>query len=813
MNIQQQIKTLSEELRQHNYNYYVLDNPTISDYEFDIKLKQLQELEAKHPEFAEANSPTKRVGGEVTKNFKTVVHEHRMYSLDNSYSKEDLLDWETRIKKLVDGDVQYVCELKYDGASISLTYENGVLLWAVTRGDGTQGDNVTANVRTIKSVPLKLKGNYPPKFDIRGEIVLPFEGFNKMNEERIEIGEEPYRNPRNTASGSLKLQDSAEVAKRPLECLLYNITGSNLGINTQFESLDLARQMGFKVPNAAKLVNSIDEVLEFIDYWNVHRHDLPYETDGVVIKVNNLQQQEELGYTAKAPRWAMAYKFKAEQVSTRLNEITYQVGRTGAITPVANLEPVELAGTTVKRASLHNADQIEKLDIRVGDEVFVEKGGEIIPKIIAVDLTKRPTNSQPTEYISHCPECNTELVRQEGEAQHYCPNYNGCHPQIVGRIQHFVSRKAMNIDGLGIGIIELLYHHRKIKNYSDLYYLKYDEINGIRMWLNNNDAGLKKNNQLQVPIGKAIYGLSQGWGNLTRVDSDLVASKLNRLEDLLLNNYELPDSIDKKKLSKFKDLLKEKMHTVDMDNYDNFNHYVSFNLLLDLKFTSNSSLNLFNENNLDSLDFIDEALNIDKYSSQNKFEDFIVKVSDRSRVGIQSKTAENLLNAIDISKNRTFDKVLFALGIRDVGEVSAKNLANHFLNLDSLISASFEDLISIRDIGDSVANNILAFFNDDANIVIVNRLKEAGLNFVIEKKVLSSEKLVGLSFVVSGSFNIERNELKKIIEDNGGKNVSSLSKNTSYLIVGDKMGPSKKEKAEKENIKMISEDEFYDLIK
>ena len=354
MDIQQQIKALSEELRQHNYNYYVLDHPTISDYEFDIKLKQLQELEAQHPEFAEADSPTKRVGGEVTKNFETVVHEHRMYSLDNSYSKEDLLDWETRIKKLIDGDVQYVCELKYDGASISLTYENGALLKAVTRGDGTQGDNVTANIKTIKSVPLKLKGNYPPKFDIRGEIVLPFEGFNKMNEERIEIGEEPYRNPRNTASGSLKLQDSAEVAKRPLECLLYNITGSNLGISTQFESLELARQMGFKVPNAAKLVNSIDEVLEFIDYWNVRRHDLPYETDGVVIKVNNLQQQEELGYTAKAPRWAMAYKFKAEQVSTRLNEITYQVGRTGAITPVANLEPVELAGTTVKRASLHN---------------------------------------------------------------------------------------------------------------------------------------------------------------------------------------------------------------------------------------------------------------------------------------------------------------------------------------------------------------------------------------------------------------------------------------------------------------------------
>ena len=456
MDIQQQIKNLRDELREHNYSYYVLDKPTISDFEFDVKLKQLQELEAKHPEFYDANSPSLRVGGEITKNFETVVHEYRMYSLDNSYSKEDLLDWETRIKKMIDGKVQYTCELKYDGASISLTYEQGNLIKAVTRGDGTQGDNVTANVKTIKSVPLQLKGDYPEKFDIRGEIVLPFEGFNKMNEERIEIGEEPYRNPRNTASGSLKLQDSAEVAKRPLECLLYSIIGSNIQIKTQFESLEKARQMGFKVPTAAKLVDSIDEVLEFIEYWDVHRHDLPYETDGVVIKVNDLQQQEELGYTAKAPRWAMAYKFKAEQVSTRLNEITYQVGRTGAITPVANLAPVELAGTTVKRASLHNADQIEKLDIRVGDEVFVEKGGEIIPKIIAVDLSKRPQNSQPTKYITECPECNTPLVRTEGEAQHYCPNYNGCNPQIIGRIQHFISRKAMDIEGLGGETVALL---------------------------------------------------------------------------------------------------------------------------------------------------------------------------------------------------------------------------------------------------------------------------------------------------------------------------------------------------------------------
>ena len=395
---------LREELRQHNHNYYVLDNPTISDFDFDMKLKQLQILEAQHPELYDPKSPTLRVGGEVTKNFQTVVHAQRMYSLDNSYSKDDLLDWETRIKKLVDGPIRYTCELKYDGASISITYKNGTLFQALTRGDGTQGDDVTANIKTIKSVPLKLRGDYPDNFEIRGEIILPFEGFEAMNKERISAGEEPYKNPRNTASGSLKLQDSSEVAKRPLECLLYSIVGENTGIKSQFDNLEKARSWGFKVPKEAKCVQSIDEVLQFVEYWDLARHNLPYETDGIVIKVNDLQQQAELGYTAKAPRWAMAYKFKAAQVSTKLNHISYQVGRTGAITPVANLEPVELAGTIVKRASLHNADQIAKLDVRLGDTVFVEKGGEIIPKIMGIDLSKRPEQSPPTVYsVSYPP--------------------------------------------------------------------------------------------------------------------------------------------------------------------------------------------------------------------------------------------------------------------------------------------------------------------------------------------------------------------------------------------------------------------------
>ena len=664
MDIQQQIKNLRDELREHNYSYYVLDKPTISDFEFDVKLKQLQELEAKHPEFYDANSPSLRVGGEITKNFETVVHEYRMYSLDNSYSKEDLLDWETRIKKMVDGNVQYTCELKYDGASISLTYEQGNFVKAVTRGDGTQGDNVTANVKTIKSVPLQLKGDYPEKFDIRGEIVLPFEGFNKMNEERIEIGEEPYRNPRNTASGSLKLQDSAEVAKRPLECLLYSIIGSNIQIKTQFESLEKARQMGFKVPTAAKLVDSIDEVLEFIEYWDVHRHDLPYETDGVVIKVNDLQQQEELGYTAKAPRWAIAYKFKAEQVSTRLNEITYQVGRTGAITPVANLEPVELAGTTVKRASLHNADQIEKLDIRVGDEVFVEKGGEIIPKIIAVDLSKRLQNSQPTKYITECPECNTPLVRTEGEAQHYCPNYNGCNPQIIGRIQHFISRKAMDIEGLGGETVALLVNEGLINNYSDLYELTKEQV---------------------IPLER-----------------------------------------------------------------------------------------------------------------------------------MAEKSAENLVNGIEASKQIPFERVLYALGIRYVGETVAKKLARHYKSVDALANATIIDLVTVDEIGIRIAESVVEFFNSDKNQNIIQRLKGFGVQLEISAEILANQtnKLQGQIFVVSGVFEtVSRDELKKLIEDNGGKVSSSISSKTNFVVAGDNMGPSKKTKAESLNVSIISEFDFLQLIK
>ena len=632
MNVKKQISNLREELRLHNYNYYVLDNATISDYDFDIKLKKLQRIEEEHPQFYDANSPTLRVGGAITKNFNTIRHDYRMYSLSNSYSKEDLEDWETRIKKLVDGEIAYTCELKYDGASISLTYENGKLLRAVTRGDGYQGDEVTTNIKTINSIPLVLKGTYPNRFDIRGEIVLPFEGFNKMNEERIAEGEDPYRNPRNTASGSLKLQDSSEVAKRPLDCLLYHIIGDRLPINTQFESLEKAREWGFKVPAIAKIAKSISEVIEFVDYWDIHRHDLPYETDGVVIKVNSLFQQEELGFTAKAPRWAIAYKFKAEKASTVLKEITYQVGRTGAVTPVANLKPVSLAGTIVKRASLHNADQIEKFDIRVDDTVFVEKGGEIIPKIVGVDLGKRTKNSLPTIYITHCPECNTELKRQEGDAKHFCPNIDGCAPQITGRIQHYISRKAMDIDGLGSETVSLLVKNGLIHNYADLYELTVSDI---------------------LPLDR-----------------------------------------------------------------------------------------------------------------------------------MAEKSAINLIVGVEASKKIPFERVLFALGIRYVGETVAKKLSKHYKSINGLANASEKELINVDEIGEVIAKSVVDFFSLFENNDIINRLKSYGVQLEVSEEELSNQtnKLDGNTFVVSGVFTkVSRNELKQLIEQNGGKLSSSISKKTNFV--------------------------------
>lgn len=658
------ITQLREELRGHNHSYYVLDTPIISDYDFDQLLKELEALEAKYPEYFDSNSPTQRVGGTITKDFQTIAHKNRMYSLDNSYSSEDLLDWENRVKKILGIEsVTYTCELKYDGASINLSYENGQLVSAVTRGDGFQGDDVTNNIKTIKSIPLLLNDSLESTFEIRGEVILPLRGFEKMNEQRVEDGFEPYSNPRNTASGSLKLQDSAEVAKRPLDCLLYQVVGSSK-YESHAKTLVQASRAGFKIPSAIQVCSSLDEVYSFIKHWETARHELDYETDGVVVKVNSLAYQEELGYTAKAPRWAIAYKFKSEEAVTKLLSIDYQVGRTGAITPVANLDPVQLAGTIVKRASLHNADQIEKLDIRIGDTVFVEKGGEIIPKITKVDLEKRLVNSKPVQYITHCPDCHTLLERKEGDAKHYCPNTYGCPTQIKGRIEHFISRKAMDIDGLGSETIGLLFDAILLTNYADLYELRTEQI-----------------------------------------------SPLERMAD---------------------------------------------------------------------------------------------------------KSADNIVKGIEASKQIPFEKVLYALGIRFVGETVAKKLARHFKSVDNLMFAKFDTLIAVDEIGDRIAQSIINFFSDSRNIQIIDRLKTHGLQFVVKESesTKQSDILNGKKLVVSGVFTIfSRNDLKQSIEDNGGKVSSAISKSTNYLIAGDNMGPAKRTKAESLGVPIISEQEYIDLIK
>jgi len=663
MSSQQIIESLRKELEQHNYNYYVLDNPTISDLEFDQKLKQLQKLENENPEFFDENSPTMRVGGSITKNFPTIVHKNRMYSLDNSYSKEELLEWENKIQKILGNvSLEYTCELKYDGASISITYQNAKLQKAVTRGDGFQGDQVTNNVKTIRSIPLRLKENFTDEFEIRGEIILPIKGFQKMNQELIEIGETPYSNPRNTASGSLKLQDSSLVAKRPLDCLLYYING-NFGVETHFESLQKARELGFKVPKESVLAKNINEVFSFIDYWNTNRYNLPYETDGVVIKVNSFHHQEELGFTSKSPRWAIAYKFKAEQAATTLHSISYQVGRTGAITPVANLEPVRLAGTIVKRATLHNADQIAKLDLRITDTVFVEKGGEIIPKITGIDLSKRLENSVSVRYIEKCPECDTPLERKEGEAHHYCPNFYGCPPQIIGRIQHYISRNAMNIEGLGGETVALLYKAGLLRNYADLYELKKEQI---------------------LPLER-----------------------------------------------------------------------------------------------------------------------------------MAEKSAENLLNGIEKSKEMPFEKVLYALGIRYVGRNASKKLAQHYQNIDVLAKTPFTDLISIDEIGKQIAQSVVNFFENTENLKLIDKLKSYGVQMEVTKteNTQVSDILHGKTIVVSGKFeHFSREEIKKAIEDNGGKNGSSISSKTDFVVAGAEMGPAKLEKATKLKITILSEQDFMAMI-
>ncbi|MDP4239862.1 MAG: NAD-dependent DNA ligase LigA [Bacteroidota bacterium] len=664
MMIKEQIESLRRELEQHNYNYYVLSAPTITDFEFDARLRQLQELEAAHPEFFDPNSPTQRVGSDSVSGFKQVSHVYPMLSLGNTYSEGEVQDFYERVRKGLNEDFELVCELKYDGTSISLTYEDGVLVRAVTRGDGDKGDDVTTNVKTIRSIPLRLHGDYPASFEIRGEILMPWSVFDELNREREEQEEPLFVNPRNAASGTLKLQNSKVVASRKLDAYLYYVLGENLPSDLHSGNLAAAHSWGFKISEAIKICKSLSEVTEFINYWDIERKNLPVATDGIVLKVNSIPQQRALGYTAKSPRWAIAYKFQAEKALTRLNSVSYQVGRTGAVTPVANLDPVQLSGTTVKRASLHNADIIEGLDLHIGDMVFVEKGGEIIPKITAVDKDARFMIGDKVKFIKNCPECGTALVRFEGEAAHYCPNENACPPQIKGKMEHFVSRKAMNIDGLGSETINLLYQNSLLHNIADIYALKIPD--------------------------------------------------LSRLE----------------------------------------------------------------------------------------------------RLG--TKSAYNIQAGCEKSKEVPFERVVFALGIRFVGETIAKKLAYAFKTIEALEQATFDELVAVAEIGERIAQSVVLYFNDPLNIETVNRLKSVGLQMSLSEEKLQAHgtALSGLSIVISGTFSHHsRDEYKAMIERNGGKNVGSVSSKTSFILAGENMGPEKLKKAESLGVKLVDEDTFLEMVK
>ncbi len=676
--VMKEIQSLTEQINYHNDLYYQQNRSEISDFEFDQLLERLITLENKFPEFRKEDSPSQRVGGTITKEFDTVVHKYRMLSLGNTYSKEDLIEWDNRVAKGLDGaDYEYFCEMKFDGVALSLTYENGILKRAVTRGDGTRGDDVIANAKTIRSIPLKINQEVPNEFEVRGEVYLPKHEFERLNQEREDIGEDKLANPRNAASGTLKMQDSSVVSSRKLDCYSYSLLGDGMNFPTHSAAIHQLEKWGFNVSQTYRKCQDIDEVLEYITEWEEKRHTLPSETDGVVIKVNSLNQQDELGFTAKSPRWAISYKYKAESAVTILESISYQVGRTGAVTPVANLRPVLLAGTTVKRASLHNANEIERLGLRIGDTVAVEKGGEIIPKITAVVLTERSLFSEPITYITHCPECNTELVRSEGEANHYCPNVDGCPPQIQGRIEHFIQRKAMDIDSLGTETIRGLLDHGIIKNYADLYSLTYEQLNGL------------------------------------------------------------------------------------------------------------------------------------------EFKTYSEKKGDFSLRSLREKSAQNIIRAIEISKSVPFERVLFGLGIRFVGQTVAEKLAEHFETIDKLAEASLETLIEVPEIGERIAQSVVRFFDTPENIRHIDKLKAAGLNFEIIKKVVISEgsTLADKTFVISGVFTqFSRDELKEKIKVNGGKVVSSISANLDYLVAGDKMGPAKLEKATKLEVNIISESEFLALL-
>lgn len=810
----QLIDQLTEELREHNYKYYILDAPEISDYDFDQKLKELQRLEEEYPQFASPNSPTKRVGGTVTKNFDNKPHLFPMLSLSNTYNKEELLDFDERIKKLTGREqVEYICELKYDGAAVSLLYENGEFVSATTRGDGIQGDVISENIKTISSVPLKLRGNdFPERFEIRGEVIMKLDGFKALNEERIQQGLEPFANPRNTASGTLKMQDSSTVASRPLDCFLYSLKAETDFKESHLDDLLAAKNAGFKVPDYYEKCNDINEVWAYIESWQEKKKTLNFEIDGIVIKLNNIADQKELGSTAKSPRWAISYKYPAERQLSQLLSIDYQIGRTGAITPVANLKPVSIAGTTVKRASLHNAQIIEELDLHEKDWVWVEKGGEIIPKITGVLKSKRKEDAKKVEFIEQCPFCNSTLVQKEGEANHYCLNSEQCSPQILTGLEHFVSRKAMKIEGLGSEKIKLLFDNGYVKNPTDFYrlHLYREELIGLSRYVTNDESGFAYEGQLQIPLDKALYALELGGLS----SKDLKGIQFEELNWNLLHSELFLNQVPEKKKTKVIQALEQygKIEETDLLGYVSLNQFVE--LFLGNEAEDEKLSTIF------TYQFIDEHLEslIELFPSKHKrLEKVFSRISDRNKVSIQEKSVDNILKSVENSKQQPFAKVLYAIGIRHVGENVAKVLVKHFGSFEKMKGASLEELQNIDEIGDVIAETLVQWLADSEHILYIDDLKGLGLNLESEQKevvVSENQSLLGKKIVVSGVFySMSRNELKEKIELYGGKNVSSISKSTDYLVAGDKMGPSKRKKAEDLNITILSEEEFLALVK
>lgn len=825
------ILELRKTLEYHNYKYYIENKPEIQDVEFDRLMHELERLEEAHPEMADPNSPTRRVGQDINREFVQVEHKYPMLSLGNTYSEEELREFDARVRKVA-GEVQYVCELKYDGTSISLTYKDGELVQAVTRGDGVKGDDVTVNVRTIRTIPLKLYGDYPPEFEIRGEILMPFAVFNRLNQEKAEAGEPLFANPRNAAAGTLKLQNSAQVAKRQLDCFLYYIPGDITPSDTHYGNLQKAKEWGFHMPPYVGLCNSIDEVWEFITRWDKERVSLPVPIDGIVLKVNSLEKQRLLGYTAKSPRWAIAYKFRAEREATPLMSVSYQVGRTGSITPVANLEPVHLAGTVVKRASLHNADIIAQLDLHEHDTVFVEKGGEIIPKIVGVDVSRRKADAKPIEFITHCPECGTELVRIEGEANHYCPNEEHCPPQIAGKIEHFVSRRAMNIEGMGEETIDLLLSRGYIRDVADIYGLpaRREELIGLEKILYPESFEVTS-----IPLEKIIYGFEIGLKNISVRNAELLASlgSLQAIgaagkEKLMALEWapsEEPEKLANRILEYFRmpfnetlDRLKEAGEVADIPL-----DYVIYALnipgidmhkadLLASGFDYIYELAVAGEEQMVAVDGIsrEEAVNVVRFFAGK--EKLVRKLNTLSVYRMQEKSVDNLIAGIERSKSVGFAPFLYGLGIRYIGETASRNLAKSFKTMRNLMDADYEQLKEVEDIGEQMAGSLIKYFAKEENRELVRRLQEFGIKAEIEEKAGESDVLQDQTFVITGTLSRPREYFKELILNAGGKVSDAVSAKTTFLLAGESAG-SKLKKAEKLGIKVLSEDEFLGMLK